>query len=78
MTINKSYLTGINHMKFQIKIKSVYGVERIYPANETAERMTKLIGRKTFSNQDLIIIASLGFIIEQVNAFEMPKLEIAK
>lgn len=64
-------------MKLQIKIKSVYGVERIYPANDVAERMTKLIGQKTFTKEHLILIAGLGFIIEQIHAYQLNTKEVS-
>lgn len=56
-------------MTIQIKIKSVYGNQLIYPANDTAEKFTTLLGKKTFTQTELEIIKSLGFHIEQVNAY---------
>lgn len=58
-------------MKLQIKIKSVYGVKRIYPADEIAEKFTKLINTKTFSEEHLAIIKSLGYEIEQLNSYDL-------
>ena len=39
-----------------ILTKSVYGVDRHYPANKKAEAFSKLLNKKTFSIQDLKII----------------------
>lgn len=48
-----------------VEIRIVYGRELIYPANDTAETLLKLIGRKTFSREELDLIKSqLGFSIE--------------
>lgn len=60
----------MNHV-VQVKIKSVYGNKLIYPANETAEKLTQLLGRKTFSNTDLARLQDLGYVIEQVHAFTL-------
>lgn len=58
-------------MILKIKIKSVYGNELIYPANETADLFCKLLGKKTFNQRDLEAIKALGYTIEQVNAYEV-------
>ena len=50
----------------KLKIKNVYGVERIYPACDMSEKLTLLTGRKTFDSQDLSIIKSLGYGFEFV------------
>ncbi len=52
--------------KIEISVKNVYGVERIFPANDEAKKFCALIGRKTFDNNHLDIIRSLGYSIEQV------------
>ena len=44
----------------KLKIKNVYGVDRIYPACDMSEKLTLLTGRKTFDSQDLNIIKSLS------------------
>jgi hypothetical protein len=51
--------------KVMIQVKNVYGNELLYPANETAELFTKLLGTKTFSVSQLKLIQELGFEIEQ-------------
>lgn len=56
-------------MKLQIKIKSVYGVERIYPVNETAITFIKLLKVKTFSQEHLKMIEKLGFKIELAEVY---------
>ena len=48
----------------QIEIKTNYGNEAIYPANDTAAKLANLIGKKTLSRSDLAIIANLGFDIQ--------------
>ncbi len=47
-----------------VEPKIVYGRERIYPANQTADKFAALIKRKVFSIEDINIIESLGFKVE--------------
>ena len=54
-------------MKQGITVKNVYGVERIFPVNDTAKLFCELIGRKTFDESHLTVIRSLGYEITQVN-----------
>lgn len=53
-------------MEFTYRIKSVYGNDLIYPVNDTAQKFSNLLGKKTFSRSDLAIIANLGYKINQV------------
>jgi hypothetical protein len=53
-------------MELTVKIKSVYGNDMIYPVNDTAQKFSNLIGKKTFSKVDLAIISNLGYKITQV------------
>ena len=52
--------------KIEITVKNVYGVERIFPVNETALIFARIIGRKTFDEAHLSLIRSLGYVVEQV------------
>jgi len=52
-------------MELIIKIKSVYGEDKIYPACDTAETFATLIGKKTFSATDLKHIRTLGYTVKQ-------------
>ena len=50
-----------------VEIKKVYGVDRIYPACSKSLALSKLIGKKTFSRQEVNLIKDdLGW--HQVNA----------
>ncbi len=51
-------------MQIKVKIRSVYGVRRVYPVCDKARLFTRLTGRKTLSDQDIEIIKSLGFVVE--------------
>jgi len=53
--------------KAQIKILSVYGVERIYPVNETAKLLTRLTGNKCFNREDINVCKQLGVQFEVVS-----------
>jgi len=48
----------------QVVIKNVYGVERIYPVNETAKILTLLTRKKTLDRDEIETIKRLGYSIE--------------
>lgn len=50
-------------MQLLIEIRTVYGNEAIYPANEAAASICKLTGKKTLSRADLAVAESLGFVV---------------
>jgi hypothetical protein len=50
----------------ELQVKSAYGVERIYPINETAKKMAELMKAKSFTKTDLDKFKSLGFAIKWV------------
>lgn len=50
----------------QVQVKSVYGVDRIYPINQKAHQFAALLNRKTLTKADLDKIKGMGFIIEWV------------
>lgn len=43
--------------------REVYGVARLYPKNEQAKRLARLIGTKTFSATALKDLRAIGFHI---------------
>lgn len=48
----------------QVKIKNVYGVERIYPVNDNAKLLTTLLKKKTIDRDEIEVIKKLGYQIE--------------
>jgi hypothetical protein len=50
----------------QVFHKHVYGVQRIYPANETAKQFAELLQVKTLAADQLRQIRELGYSIERV------------
>lgn len=54
------------NLKIQIRKKTVYGNDLTYPANEIAAELVKLTGKKTFTADELDILKSVGFEIEQI------------
>jgi hypothetical protein len=48
----------------KVEIKSVFGVEKIYPACTTAESFCSLIGQKTLTERDIAIIKKLGYEVQ--------------
>ena len=49
-----------------VEIKNVYGVERIYPVNETAKILTNMTGKKTLEKENIERIKKLGIAVEVV------------
>lgn len=50
-------------MNITIKVKNVYGVDRIYPVCDKAKLFIALTGNKTFSAGDIDRIKALGYQI---------------
>jgi len=46
-----------------VKVKSVYGVDRVYPACEVSELLAGLVGNKTFSREHVRILREIGFVL---------------
>jgi len=44
-----------------VRVREVYGVERIYPVNDNAQRFADLTRKKTLDRADLHDIKALGF-----------------
>jgi hypothetical protein len=59
-------------MKFQFFFRVVYGFQKAYPANKTAQKFARLIGVKTFSADQLHQIQELGFELDVVLDPEAP------
>lgn len=56
-------------MQVEVKEKNVYGVIRLYPANDIAELFTELLNKKTLEERDLLIIKKMGY---SVNVIKLP------
>lgn len=50
----------------QVKIKNVYGMERIYPVNQKAIWLTSLTKKKTLDRDEIEVIKKLGYQVEVV------------
>tara|TARA_R100001480_G_C4672884_1_gene173773 strand:- start:156 stop:350 length:195 start_codon:yes stop_codon:yes gene_type:complete len=46
-----------------VKVKSVYGVDRVYPACDVSELLAQLVGNKTFSREHVRILREIGFVL---------------
>jgi len=51
------------NMQITVEIKTRYGTEFIYPKCDLAEKLTRLTGKKTLSQQDIDTIKSLGYSV---------------
>lgn len=61
----------VTNSTVQLSFKVSWGKKRIYPVNATAHELIKLTGRKTFFDEDLTVLRTLGFTIEWIA--EMPE-----
>ncbi len=50
----------------QVRIKSVYGNETIYPACETAKAFARLLGQTTLTFVDVQGIKAIGFAVSVI------------
>lgn len=50
----------------QIKIKNVYGTEKIYPVNDNAHIFARIAGTTQLTESTLVNAKKLGYTIEQV------------
>jgi|TARA_R100000951_G_scaffold85557_1_gene73252 D-alanyl-D-alanine carboxypeptidase len=47
-----------------VTIKTIYGQDRVYPANDVAYSLAALLGSKTFTKEQLAKARELGFTFE--------------
>ena len=50
--------------EIQIEMRTVFGVDRIYPICHVASALIKLKDKKTFNKSDLEVFKALGLIIK--------------
>ncbi len=51
-------------MIVQVRVRSVYGNDLIYPINDIAKLLTRLTGKKTLSIGSMSVITQLGYEVE--------------
>lgn len=51
----------------EVTVKSVYGIDKIYPANETAQLFAEIAGTKTLSTNVIAHAEALGFAIVEIH-----------
>jgi len=51
-------------MNITVTIKSVYGVDKMYPACENARRFAEIAGTKTLSEHTIRQIKAMGILVE--------------
>lgn len=52
-------------MTITVRIRNIYGQDLVYPADEQANLLAALTGKKTFSTRDISVIKRLGYEIKQ-------------
>lgn len=53
-------------MQIEYRIKQVYGVDTKYPANQAAQMICDLTGKKTLTEKDIRTAAQYGYTAQQV------------
>lgn len=61
-------------MRVEVEVRSVFGVPKIYPANEAARLIAEIAGQRTLNPKHLDKARLLGHEIVEVNP---PKLGVA-
>ena len=51
-------------MNVQVRVKSVYGEDKVYPANMAAITFAEIAGTKTLTAHTMQRIRALGFTVE--------------
>ena len=57
-------------MEITVKVKTVYGVDQIYPICEKAQLFADIAGTKTLTSQTLKLVKQLGYTIQVSHARE--------
>lgn len=76
LAMANAYLTNaglppVSDRVMLVKLVNVYGVQKIYPANEVAEFFAAIAGTKTLSGAVVTYAAKLGFKVEQAEAYSL-------
>lgn len=53
-------------MTLKLQVKQVYGQDRVYPMNETAQKLVAMMGRKTFTPAEVQTLKDIGFTLEWI------------
>lgn len=53
--------------KIEVEVRTIYGVPKIYPANEAAAALARIAGTKTLSKANLKDAIALGLEVVEVN-----------
>ena len=55
-------------MEIKVSIKTVYGVERIYPQCKISQSFSRLMRKRTFDREEIQEIKSMGYEIQVITA----------
>ena len=53
-------------MEIKVSIKTVYGVERIYPKCKISQSFSRLMRKRTFDREEIQEIKTMGYTVEVV------------
>ena len=51
-------------MKIQVRIKSVYGTDKVYPVCGKARAFARIAGTTTLTDHTVIMVKALGYTVE--------------
>ena len=63
-------------MELRVVIKNVYGNKMIYPISYNAELLSKLIKKKTFSDNDVEILKELGYTFKVISKLRKVSIKV--
>lgn len=50
----------------EVEVRNVYGNQLVYPANELAHKLAKLLNTKTFNRATILGLRDMGYTVGQV------------
>lgn len=50
----------------EVEVRSVFGISKIYPANDAAAKLARIAGTKTLKASDLAAAKELGMVVKEV------------
>jgi hypothetical protein len=61
---NVAVILGVANMFIQVKVRSVYGNDTVYPLCEKAKLFADIAGTKTLTPHTLMLIERMGYTIQ--------------
>ena len=52
----------------EVELRQIYGTYRVYPMNPLAKSLVDLLGRKTFTKDEISKLKAMGFTVKWVSS----------